>query len=603
MKQILLLVLMISVDAMSVTVEPSSATQCGKWTTLSCIGKPDGRHETTFVECEGKFYLIGGRESRKIDRFDPQTNTWTKMKATSPLIHHFQPVLWNNKIYMVGAMTGGYPKEPPMTHIQIYDPIADKWTEGSEIPSTRRRGSAGTVLYNGKIYMVGGITLGHTSGTNAWFDEYDPKTNTWTQLPDAPHIRDHFHAVVLDDKLYCLGGRNTSHHIPNFGSFFAAVIPEIDVYDFKTGTWSVLEGSAGLPQGSAAGGTAALDDCIVYFGGETDKDALSGCWAFNPKTKTWKTLASLNQGRHGSQAIVFENRIYIAAGSPKRGGGCVDSIEMFSKGVSSYAWGYKNNRIAITADGNSARDNAYKWPTGDPDDWGATAASLAIIAKLGLQDKLVHYSYNNFIDSPPGPDHNNQMKISADGGIERWNFDGNKFYDVTTQLAEARSSLAAEMSKSTVLDPLYVILAGLSEFLYQAVDEVVQQGHEESLEHVYLVSHSGFNYNEQRRKYHRTWGDTQKRCNNRIHYHKIPDQNDKNNAHHLWHSGRDFSVWYWMRDHHDADVRWMYDRLKAHSGGVADISDCGMLFYLLCGDDDGSPLKFKAFIGDGISPH
>ena len=329
MKQILLLVLMISVDAMSITVEPSSATQYGKWTTLSCIGKPDGRHETTFVKCEGKFYLIGGRESRKIDRFDPQTNIWTKMKATSPLIHHFQPVLWDNKIYMVGAMTGGYPKEPPMTHIQIYDPIADKWIEGSEIPSTRRRGSAGTVLYNGKIYMACGITLGHTSGTNNWFDEYDPATDTWKVLPDAPHKRDHFHAVVLNGKLYCIGGRNTSYHeLGNFGAFFGAVTREIDCYDFKAGTWTTLDSK--LPTGSAAGGVAVLNGKIIYFGGETSSTALNKCWAFDPQAQTWNQLADLNLGRHGSQAIVYDNKIYIAGGSPKRGGGKTDTIEMFS---------------------------------------------------------------------------------------------------------------------------------------------------------------------------------------------------------------------------------------------------------------------------------
>ena len=304
------------------------------WQTLDCQGKPTGRHETAFVEVDGLFYLIGGREAKgRINRFNPETLTWDTAKATSPLIHHFQPVVLDDRVWMVGAMTGNYPKEPPMTHIQIYDPKADVWTEGPEMPEARRRGSAGTVVYNSKIYMVGGITLGHTSGTNAWFDEYDPHTNTWKKLPDAPHIRDHFHAVVLGDKLYCLGGRNTSFHEPDFGAFFAAVIPEIDVYDFKTGTWSVLEGAAGLPEGSAAGGTAVLGDCIVYFGGETDKEALSGCWAFNPKTKTWKKLAPLNQGRHGSQAIVFQNRIYIAAGSPKRGGGNVDSIEMLSPPV------------------------------------------------------------------------------------------------------------------------------------------------------------------------------------------------------------------------------------------------------------------------------
>ncbi|WP_238381292.1 hypothetical protein [Mariniblastus fucicola] len=55
-----------------------------------------------------------------------------------------------------------------------------------------------------------------------------------------------------------------------------------------------------------------------------------------------------------------------------------------------------------------------------------------------------------------------------------------------------------------------------------------------------------------------------------------------------------------MRDHSEPDVRWMYSRLKAHSRNVADISDCGMLFFLLVGDDEGSPKKFEAFIGDGI---
>jgi len=299
-----------------------------QWNTLSCTGRPDGRHETAFVGCKGRFYLIGGRESRKIDQFDPKTCIWRKMNVTTPLIHHFQPVLMDNKIYMVGAMTGNYPTEPPMARIQIYDPQADEWTEGATIPEARRRGSAGTVVYKGKIYMVCGITLGHTSGTNNWFDEYDPATDTWTVLPEAPHIRDHFHAIVVDNKLYCIGGRNTSVHEPNFDSFFGAVIREIDCYDFETQTWTTLD--ALLPVGSAAGGVAYLADLIIYFGGETANTALSTTQAFDPQTQTWTTLAPLKQGRHGTQAVVFKDKIYVAAGSPNRGGGRVTSIEMFS---------------------------------------------------------------------------------------------------------------------------------------------------------------------------------------------------------------------------------------------------------------------------------
>ncbi|WP_344786030.1 hypothetical protein [Postechiella marina] len=264
------------------------------------------------------------------------------------------------------------------------------------------------------------------------------------------------------------------------------------------------------------------------------------------------------------------------------------------------AWGYNNNRVAVSFDGNSAADNQYKWPTGDPDDWGALAASCAIMAKLGLQDKLVHCSYNNFIDAPPGPDNKNQLKISADGSIARWGFNKEAFFDVTKQLKESRSHLANEMGKSTASNPLYFMHAGLSEFIYQVVEEVIANGNIEALNHVYLLSHSKFNENEIRRDYHRTWADIQKLCGNRIKYKKIKDQNDKGNPNNLWHSKEDFSVWYWMRDHKDPNINWMYTRVQAHTLNHADISDCGMFYYLLVGDDNGSPEKFKTFIGEGI---
>lgn len=263
-------------------------------------------------------------------------------------------------------------------------------------------------------------------------------------------------------------------------------------------------------------------------------------------------------------------------------------------------WQYNHNRIAISFDGNSAADHQYKWPIGDPDDWGASAASLAILAKLNLQKQLVHCSYNNFIDAPAGPDDENQLKISLEGGAERWNFDKSILFDVTTQLEKAKKHLAAEMAKSTAKDPLYFMHAGLSEFVYQAVELVTKSKDSTVLKHVYVLSHSGFNENEKRRPYHHTWSDIQKLSGNKLQYKKIIDQNNKNNPNDLWNSDKDFSVWYWMRDHADPNIQWLYTRMQAHSHGVADISDCGLLYYLLVGDEKGNPEKFKAFIGEGI---
>ena len=103
-------------------------------------------------------------------------------------------------------------------------------------PESRRRGGAGTAVYDGKIYLACGIMDGHTSGTVAWFDEFDPATGEWTELPDALRARNHFSAVVSDGQLYLVGGRNTSYHEPdNFTAIFDEVVPEVDVYDFSTG--------------------------------------------------------------------------------------------------------------------------------------------------------------------------------------------------------------------------------------------------------------------------------------------------------------------------------------------------------------------------------
>lgn len=188
---------------------------------------------------------------------------------------------------------------------------------------------------------------------------------------------------------------------------------------------------------------------------------------------------------------------------------------------------------------------------------GALPASCAIIAKLGLQAKLVHCSYNHFIDAPAGPDAENQLKIGADGTIERWGFGKKVFFDVTRQRKEAIENLAAKMAKSIEDDRLYFIHAGLSEFLYLAVERVIEKGKIEHLSHVYLLSHSGFNENEKRRSNHHDWSDVQALSGKRIQYKMIKDQNSKDHPHKLWNSGADFSVWFWMRDHPSPDVQWV----------------------------------------------
>ncbi len=300
------------------------------WKTLPSNGEVTGRHENAFVEFQGKFYLLGGRGNNPVNVFDPNAQTWQALKTPPFEMHHFQPVVYGDAIYLVSAMTGKYPRETPLSHIWIYYPERDLWKEGPEIPEMYRRGSAGVAVFNDTIYVVGGIEYGHTSGTTNQFDAYDPRTNTWKSLTKAPTIRDHFNAIVVGQKLYCIGGRNTSfHHPDNFSAFFGATNPYVDVYDFQTQRWITLAHQ--LPVATAAGGVALMGNKILYVGGENnDPKAHSETQCLSIESGEWKLLSLMHTGRHGSQLIQHNGKFYIAAGSPKRGGGELQSIEIFA---------------------------------------------------------------------------------------------------------------------------------------------------------------------------------------------------------------------------------------------------------------------------------
>ena len=313
----------------SVLFGQSHSLQNYQWGIVPTDENIVGRHENSFIEFKGKFYLIGGRGINPVNVYDPQTNKW-ETKSKSPFeMHHFQAVTYSDAIYLVGTMTGKYPNETPVENIWLYYPETDTWEKGADIPANRRRGSAGTVVFNDKIYLICGIQLGHTSGTCPWVDSYDFKTGKWEILPDAPHIRDHFPAICVDGKIYCLGGRNTSFHEPDFAAFFKATITDVDCYDIKRKTWTTLPEK--LPIGTAAGSLVLMKNKILYIGGESGQArAHSETQAMDLKTGKWEQLNPLSVGRHGTSAILYHDKIYLAAGSGTRGGSNFKTLQVFS---------------------------------------------------------------------------------------------------------------------------------------------------------------------------------------------------------------------------------------------------------------------------------
>ncbi len=290
------------------------------WHIIPVETEPEKRQDCGFVETDGKFYLIGGRGVKPVDAFDPATNRWQKKKDTPVEFNHFQAVSFNHEIYIVAGMNGRFPHEKPLKNIYIYNPPKDEWRKGPEIPKTRLRGSGGTVVYKDKIYLIAGIQDGHWEGTVPWFDVFDPVTGSWQVLPDAPHARDHFHAALVGHKIYVAGGRRTLFKLKQVVEL---TVPEIDIYDLKKRRWETLPETANIPTARAGCTAVAYKNRLLVMGGESkiQESSHQEVEALNTKTATWQSLPPLVNGRHDTQALVYKNILYIAAGSASRGGG------------------------------------------------------------------------------------------------------------------------------------------------------------------------------------------------------------------------------------------------------------------------------------------
>ncbi len=295
----------------------------GDWNITSSNNNSIERHENGALRVANKFVSLGGRGIKPVSIYDIQQNSWSQGNPPPIELHHFQAVEYNNLIYIAGAFTGNFPGEDPVEDIYIYDVFQDRWSKGPRIE--RPRGSAGAVIVDDYLYLISGILDGHQSGWVQWVDRMNLITNEWETLSDIPNPRDHFFASYHDEKVYIVGGRRSGQI-----NTFSPTITAVDIYDINDNTW-LNQGQDDLPTGRAGAFGGILFNELIVAGGEDENQARSETEAFDLNTLTWRQLGNLQDSRHGTQAIIFNNKAYVPNGSGDKGGGPeLTSMEVFA---------------------------------------------------------------------------------------------------------------------------------------------------------------------------------------------------------------------------------------------------------------------------------
>jgi N-acetylneuraminic acid mutarotase len=154
----------------------------------------------------------------------------------------------------------------------------------------------GAAAWNNLIYVFGGTINGNQ--TIASLYSFDPRTSNFIQLADMPETVQTSGAIV-NGILYTFGG---------YDSFLRTQSKNINAYDIKTNTWKTV---ATLPHGLSSNLVTVSGDLIFVISDYSDEKFLG---YFDTRNNTFTQLNSNMRGHRGGGAAIVHNTLYVFGG-------------------------------------------------------------------------------------------------------------------------------------------------------------------------------------------------------------------------------------------------------------------------------------------------
>ncbi|MDY0977015.1 kelch repeat-containing protein [Massilia sp. CFBP9012] len=286
------------------------------------------RQEIYPTVLDDKIYVAGGILSAApgftdlFEAYDPASNVWKTLAPLPESRHHIALAAAGGKIYGIGGFSGAIPDWRAHASVFIYDPQADRWSNGPALPQARAEGVVATV--GDKIYFIGGRIptspeakhISEHADTNR-AEALDPRTGRWSRIADAPSARNSAAGAVIDNKIYVVGGRQMVAHAD--GRSRPVNVATLEVYDPASDRWET-RASMPLAQGGLA--AAAHDGKLYVFGGEQfvpQAKVFAESWVYDPASDRWSAMPAMPTPRHGHGAAVAGKRIFLMGGGEKVG--------------------------------------------------------------------------------------------------------------------------------------------------------------------------------------------------------------------------------------------------------------------------------------------
>ena len=189
----------------------------------------------------------------------------------------------------------------------------ESWQELPNMPI--EKWEAATIVVDGKIYILGGYGAGVRSSKICHI--FDPVDHSWTRIQDLPSAISHVNPVLDGRKIWFAGGFKDGYK--------DHVVAEVWNYDIDLdgpGLKGRFTAGPLLPGKRGGGGLALVGRQLHFIGGITedrDTDAFEH-WVldldeYEQGTGQWRdTGAPIPEPRNQFSTVVFDNKIYLIGG-------------------------------------------------------------------------------------------------------------------------------------------------------------------------------------------------------------------------------------------------------------------------------------------------
>lgn len=237
------------------------------------------------------------------------------------------------------VVCGGYDRVECLKTAEQYIPEANVWK--SLPPMLENRGRFKIVVVNNKIYAIGG-----SNGTTelASVEMLDMETNLkWVKVPAMPVARSNMGATELNGLIYCVGGWNGQ-----------VGLKQCDIFDPVTQKWSTI---ASLNTGRYQAGVTSFKNLVYAIGGCDSWNCLASVEVYNPEDDTWTMSKPLNTARRGCGVAVFKGKLYVVGGSD--GSHSLNTVEIFDEESQTWSVGPRMTTARANVEVDVVGDRLY----------------------------------------------------------------------------------------------------------------------------------------------------------------------------------------------------------------------------------------------------